>query len=152
MFGKGSTKRHPLLGLHWRQVVGWGALLAAGTAALEWLDYKRVVRTDADQIYIFLIALGALALGIYIGARVIAPPAPLSFDGNPKAQAALGISPRELTVLKALAAGQSNKEIARELHLSPHTVKTHVARLFEKLEAKRRTDAIQKAREIGLLP
>ena len=77
---------------------------------------------------------------------------PPRFDGNPKAQATLGISARELTVLHALAAGRSNKEIARDLDLSPNTVKTHVARLFEKLDVKRRTDAINKARELGIVP
>ena len=54
-------------------------------------------------------------------------------------------------MLAALAAGRSNKEIAAELHVSPNTVKTHVARLFEKLDARRRTDAINKARELGLI-
>ena len=60
------------------------------------------------------------------------------------------ISAREMTVLKELAAGHSNKEIAARLHVSPNTVKTHVARLFEKLGARRRTDAINRAREIGI--
>jgi ATP/maltotriose-dependent transcriptional regulator MalT len=82
---------------------------------------------------------------------VIAPPAAAPFDGNPRALASLGISPRELRVLEELAAGHSNKEIAARLHVSPHTVKTHVARLLEKLEAKRRTDAIARARELGIL-
>jgi ATP/maltotriose-dependent transcriptional regulator MalT len=79
-------------------------------------------------------------------------PADAPFDGNPKAQAALGISPRELAVLQELAAGRSNKEIAIRLAVSPNTVKTHTARLFGKLGAKRRTDAINRARELGLLP
>jgi len=57
------------------------------------------------------------------------------FDGNPKAVASLGISPRELVVLKELAAGRSNKVIARRLEVSPNTVKTHLARLYEKLGA-----------------
>ena len=65
--------------------------------------------------------------------------------------AALGISGRELEVLHALAAGQANKEIARSLGVSPNTVKTHVARLYEKLEAKRRTDAVARARALGIL-
>jgi ATP/maltotriose-dependent transcriptional regulator MalT len=84
--------------------------------------------------------------------RLMAPARPAAFDGNPQALATLGISPRELTVLKSLAAGRSDKEIARELNVSPHTVKTHVRRLFEKLEAKRRTDAVNRARELGILP
>ena len=69
-----------------------------------------------------------------------------------QAQAALGISARELAVLHEIAAGHSNKEIAARLHVSPNTVKTHVARLLEKLGAKRRTDALRRARELGLMP
>lgn len=136
----------------WKPVLGYGVLLALGTLALQWLDYQRFARAHAGDIYIFLIALAFLALGVYIGSRVLHPRAPETFDGNPKAQAALGISARELTVLKALAAGRSNKEIAIELDVSPNTVKTHVAKLFEKLDAKRRTDAINRARELGIVP
>jgi DNA-binding CsgD family transcriptional regulator len=136
----------------WRLVAFYGALLAAGTLALQWLDYQWMARSHAGEIYIALMAAGFLALGVYVGARVFAASRPLSADGNPKAQSALGISPRELTVLQHLAAGRSNKEIAIELDVSPNTIKTHVTRLFEKLEAKRRTDAVNKARQIGLLP
>ncbi len=130
----------------------YSTLLAAGTLALQWLDYQRIVRGHAGDIYIFLIAAAFLALGIVIGARVVAAPTPEPFDGNPKALAALGISTREMAVLKEIAAGRSNKEIAVVLGVSPHTVKTHIARLFEKLGAKRRTDAIARARELGLMP
>jgi ATP/maltotriose-dependent transcriptional regulator MalT len=76
---------------------------------------------------------------------------PASFDGNPKARAALKISASEMTVLEEIAAGRSNKEIAARLNVSPNTVKTHAARLFEKLGAKRRTDAVKKARELGIV-
>jgi DNA-binding CsgD family transcriptional regulator len=137
----------------WKQALGYGALLAAGTLALQWLDYQRLARAHSGDIYIFLIALAFLALGVFIGMRVIGahkPPPP--FDGNPKAQAALGISARELAVLHEIVAGHSNKEIARNLSVSPNTVKTHVARLFEKLQVERRTEAIRKARELGLVP
>ena len=131
----------------------YGALLGAGTLGLQWLDYQHLARAYSRDIYIFLVALAFLALGIYLGARVIganaAKPAP--FNGNPKAQAALGISPRELTVLQEMAAGRSNKEIAARLEVSPDTVKTHVARLFEKLDSRRRTEAINKARELGIV-
>lgn len=140
------------IGPMWKQAIGYGALLAAGTFALQWLDYQRLARAHAGDIYVFLIALAFLVLGIYVGARVLgahAPPAP--FDGNPRAQAALGISARELAVLHEIAAGRSNKEIARALDVSPNTVKTHVARLFEKLDVQRRTDAINKARELGIV-
>ena len=136
----------------WKQVVGYGALLAAGTVALQWLDYQRLARMHASDIYLFLVGAGFLALGIVLGVRVFAAPAPAAFDGNPKARAALGLSERELQVLHELAAGHSNKEIAARLHVSPNTVKTHVARVFEKLGAQRRTEAIRVARELGIVP
>ena len=135
-----------------RRVIFYGAVLAAGTAVLQWLDYQRLARTQFTDIYIVLIAVAFLALGVFLGARVLAGPPPQPFNGNPEVQSTLGISPRELTVLHELAAGRSNKEIATVLGVSPNTVKTHIARLFEKLEAKRRTDAIAKARELGLVP
>ena len=130
----------------------YGVFLAAGALALQWLDYQRLVRAHPGDFALFLTALAFLLLGLFIGARVIAPPAPAPFDGNPRALAALGISPRELKVLEEIAAGHSNKEIARRLGVSPNTVKTHVARLLEKLEAKRRTDAIARARALGIVP
>jgi DNA-binding NarL/FixJ family response regulator len=136
----------------WKRVAIYGALLAAGTLALQWLDYQRLARAHSGDIYIFLIALTFLALGVFVGARVLGAAKPTPFDGNPKAQVALGISPRELTILHEIAAGHSNKEIAARLHVSPNTVKTHVARLFEKLGAKRRTEAIRRARELGIVP
>lgn len=135
-----------------KRIVSYGVLLAAGTLALQWLDYQRLARAHFADIAIFLIAAVFLVLGVVLGVRVFAPPAPLPFDGNPQAQATLGISARELAVLHELAAGRSNKEIAARLHISPNTVKTHVARLYEKLGARRRTDAIARARELGLLP
>jgi DNA-binding NarL/FixJ family response regulator len=137
----------------WKRVVLYGLALAAGTGLLQWLDYRHLARAQSEAVYMTLIALIFLALGIWAGVKLLghrAPPAP-PFDGNPQAQASLGISPRELEVLEQLAAGLSNKEIADKLNVSPHTVKTHVARLYEKLDARRRTEAILKARELGLL-
>ena len=135
------------------QIVLYGALLAAGSFLLSWLDFQRVARTYSFDLYAGLIATAFLALGIYVGIRVFGRrPKPAAFDGNPKAVETLGISPRELAVLRELAAGRSNKEIAQRLAISPNTIKTHTARLFEKLGAKRRTDAINRARELGLLP
>ncbi|PIV33617.1 MAG: helix-turn-helix transcriptional regulator [Lysobacterales bacterium CG02_land_8_20_14_3_00_62_12] len=136
----------------WKRVVGYGALLAAGSLALQWLDYQRLVRLHSGDVYLSLVAAAFLVLGIVLGARVFATAAPVAFDGNPKAQAALGLSERELEVLHELAAGYANKEIALRLHVSPNTIKTHVARLFEKLGAKRRTEAIRRARELGIVP
>lgn len=137
----------------WRRVALYGLALAAGTALLQWLDYRHLARAQSEAVYMTLIALIFLALGVWAGVQLLgrrAPPAE-PFDGNPQAQASLGISPRELEVLEQLAAGLSNKEIADKLHVSPHTVKTHVAKLYEKLDARRRTEAILKARELGLL-
>lgn len=134
-----------------KQLVLYGMLLAAGTLALQWLDYLRLARSHTGDIYLFLLALGFLVLGIYLGVRVFSATRAVPFDGNPKACDALGISARELDVLQEIAAGRSNKEIAAQLHVSPNTVKTHVAKLFEKLGAKRRTDAIHRARELGIL-
>jgi ATP/maltotriose-dependent transcriptional regulator MalT len=73
------------------------------------------------------------------------------FEANTRVQQTLGISEREFQVLELLAAGRSNKEIADGLNVSPNTVKTHVARLFDKLEVRRRTEAIVRARELGML-
>jgi len=137
----------------WKRVALYGLALAAGTGLLQWLDYQRLARAQSETVYVVLIAIAFLALGVWAGIKLLGrralPAEP--FDGNPQAQASLGISPRELEVLEQLAAGLSNKEIADKLHVSPHTVKTHVAKLFEKLGARRRTEAILKARELGLL-
>ena len=135
-----------------RTVLLWALVLAAGAFALQWLEYQYVVRTHSTETYVVLVALAFLGLGIWAGAKLFrrAPPA-AEFMPNTAAQQSLRISDRELEVLSRLAAGHSNKEIARELDVSPNTVKTHVANLFEKLEARRRTEAILRARELGLI-
>jgi DNA-binding CsgD family transcriptional regulator len=135
----------------WKSVAAYGAALAAGALALQWLEYDRLTRLRSGDIYLALVAVAFLALGVFLGARLLVRPKPMPFDGNPQAVASLGISPRELIVLKELAAGHSNKEIARRLEVSPNTVKTHLARLYEKLGAVRRTDAVNRARELGLI-
>jgi DNA-binding CsgD family transcriptional regulator len=132
-------------------ILAWGALLAAGALALDWIAYQRLVRSHASDLYLFLVAAAFLIVGLLVGAKVLAARPRGAFDGNPQALATLGISAREREVLDLLAAGLANKEIAERLGVSPHTVKTHVARLLEKLEAKRRTDAIARARALGIL-
>lgn len=129
----------------------YGLLLAAGTFALEWLEFRFLVRSHAVEAYVALVAGGFLFLGVWLGAKFRRPPA-APFTANTRVQETLGISGRELEVLDLLAAGQSNKEIARRLELSPNTVKTHVTSLLTKLEARRRTEAILRARELGMLP
>lgn len=135
----------------WRRAAIYGLALAAGAAALQWLEYFAFARAQPSAVYVALIAAAFLGLGVFVGARLFAPsPAPKD-HGNPQALAALGISARELEVLQELAAGRSNKEIAAVLGVSPNTIKTHVARLLDKLGARRRTEAIAKARELGLV-
>ncbi|RZA17051.1 MAG: response regulator transcription factor [Lysobacteraceae bacterium] len=143
----------PRFAIPWTQLALYAALLAAGTLALQWLDYLRLVRSAPAALLDGALATGFLVLGAWLGTRLLGRrrSRPVE-DGNPAALTALGISPRELEVLREIAAGHSNKEIALRLHVSPNTVKTHVARLLEKLEARRRTDALRKARELGLVP
>ena len=135
-----------------RTILVYGAVLAAGTFVLEWLQFRLLVRTHAVEAYVVLVAAAFLGLGVWLGAKLFrrVPAAP--FVPNTRVQETLGISGRELEVLGLLAAGGSNKEIARRLEVSPNTVKTHLTKLFAKLEARRRTEAIQKARELGMIP
>lgn len=136
-----------------KTVLIYGIALAAGAVLLQWLEYQIWARTHADSIYIALIAAAFMGLGIWVGRRLFrGEPHAGEFTPNERAQASLGITERERQVLQLLADGRSNKEIAARLGLSPNTVKTHVARLFEKLRVARRTEAIGLARELGLVP
>lgn len=126
--------------------------LAAGAFLLQWLQYNYLVHTFPTEIYIGLIALGFAALGVWAGMRLARRPASATFEKNTAALASLGITPREQEVLALLAAGKSNKEIAQKLGVSPNTVKTQVASLYQKLEVQRRTQAVQKARELAIIP
>lgn len=132
-------------------MLAYGLALAALAFLLEWLDYKHAIRAWTTEFYSALIAIIFIALGIWVGNRLTARPRQ-SFARNYAAIASLGISARECEVLEMLAAGHANKVIARRLDISPNTVKTHVARLFEKLEVASRTQAISKARELEILP
>ena len=135
-----------------RTIFIYGAVIAVAAVALQWLEYKYLTRVFATEFYIFLLALGFTALGVWVGSRLTARRAPAAFERNTAALASLGVTDREYEVLTLLAGGGTNKEIARQLNLSPNTVKTHVARLYEKLEVERRTQAVQKARELSLIP
>jgi DNA-binding CsgD family transcriptional regulator len=134
-----------------KRVLIYGVALAAGALALQWLEYRAFALEHGGEIAVLCIALAFLTLGVFIGVRLFGPAGGSARPGNPEAQAALGISAREREVLLELAEGRTNKEIAARLNVSPNTVKTHVARLYEKLEARRRTEAIAKARALGLL-
>lgn len=130
----------------------YGAAIAALSLVLAWADWRRMSREWSTEFYIVIIAMVFAALGIWLGNRLTPKAAAPEFIRNDRAIASLGISPRECEVLEKLAQGRANKLIARDLDISPNTVKTHLARLFEKLEANNRTEAIAKARELGLLP
>ena len=134
-----------------RIILIYGALLAAGAFGLQWLEFQFVVRTHATETYLLLVALAFMGLGIWVGLRLFRRPPAAPFEPNLKVRETLGISDREFEVLTLLAAGRSNKEIANQLDVSHNTIKTHVASLFEKLEANRRTEAISRARELGML-
>lgn len=95
----------------WKPVVGYGALLAAGTLALQWLDYQRLVQMHSGDVYLFLVAAAFLVLGIVLGVWVFAAPQPTAFAATRGAGGA-GAEWRELEVLHELAADHSNTEIA----------------------------------------
>jgi DNA-binding NarL/FixJ family response regulator len=133
-----------------RTILVYGVILAAGTSALQWLEYRLLVQSHSTEVYVALIAVAFLGLGVFVGARLFRR-VPSAFEVNTRALTTLGISARELEVLELLAAGRSNKEIAGQLDVSPNTVKTHVAKLYDKLEVKRRTEAILRARELGMI-
>ena len=135
-----------------RTILIYGALLALGTFALEWLQFRLLVQRHAVEAYVALVAVAFMGLGVWLGVKLFRRDPGAPFVANERAQGALGISGRELEVLELLAAGRSNKEIARQLEVSPNTVKTHVTRLLAKLDARRRTEAIQRARELGVIP
>jgi DNA-binding NarL/FixJ family response regulator len=133
-----------------RTILFYGAFLALGAFALSWLEYRFLVQRYSLEVYVALVALAFLGLGVWVGSRFRRPP-PTAFEANTRVQETLGISGRELEVLELLAAGRSNKEIAKRLEVSPNTVKTHVGKLYDKLEVKRRTEAILRARELGMI-
>jgi DNA-binding NarL/FixJ family response regulator len=135
-----------------RLILIYGLILAVLAVGLQWLEFQYLVRTHATETYVVLVALAFLGLGVWAGARLFHRKAPQAeFTPNTQAQQSLKISARELEVLELLATGQSNKQIAQALAVSPNTVKTHLANLFEKLDASRRTEALLKARELGLI-
>lgn len=135
-----------------RTVLLWALVLAVGAFALQWLEYRFLVRAFSWQVYVGLIGVAFAAGGVWIGWKLAARARPETFARNDAALASLGLTGQEVKVLERLAAGRSNKEIARDLGLSPNTVKTHVANLYAKLEVSRRTQAIGKARDLALIP
>ncbi len=132
-------------------------------AVLKWTEYRFLVIDHSIEIYGALTAVTFAVLGIWLGVRLtgkrqtivvkeVLVPAGDPFTPNETKQEDLGITPRELEVLGLMAQGMSNREIAGRLYVSENTVKTHSSRVFDKLGAKRRTQAVQLGKEFGLLP
>lgn len=135
-----------------RTLIIYALVLASAAFALDWLEYRHATQSLSTEIYVALLAAGFIALGIWVGQRLTPRPLPASFVRNDAAARSLGLTPRECEILEMLASGQSNKELARTLAISPNTVKTHLARIYEKLEVERRVQAIEKARCLALIP
>src|SRR5687767_12870658 len=154
-----------------KTVLGYGLLGGVLVAALKFVEYRFLVLEHSLEIYGGIVALLFAGLGIWLGLKLTRTretvvvrevPVPVEvqvpvrvtgpFERNEPRLQQLGITPRELEILEAIAAGLSNREIAERLFVSENTVKTHTARLFDKLSAKRRTQAVQLAKEAGLIP
>ena len=128
---------------------------------LKLVEYRFLVIQHSIEIYGGLIALLFAVLGIWLGLRltknketviVREVPAPQFFTLNETRLREFGITRRELEILELIANGLSNREIAEKLFVSENTVKTHSSRLFNKLSARRRTQAVQMGKELGLIP
>ena len=133
-----------------RSILLYALALAAVAFALQWVEYQYLTRAFTTEIYIFLIGVGFTALGLWLGRALTGSSKAPEFTLNEAALKSLGITQREHAVLEQMADGQSNKEIAQSLHVSPNTVKTHVSRLYEKLDVNQRVQAVQKAKELQL--
>lgn len=138
-----------------RTVLLYGISLAVLVAILKYIEYRFIVRDMSMEIYIGIIAVMFTALGIWAGPRLTRRKVVLvdpNFVLNETELQRRGISKREHEVLELMAKGHSNQEIADKLFVSVNTVKTHLSNLFLKLEAARRTQAIQRAKELRLIP
>jgi DNA-binding CsgD family transcriptional regulator len=129
--------------------------------ALKLTEYRFLVVEHSVEIYGGLVAALFSGLGIWLGLTLTrkkaqaspqpaVPAAPFVVDE--KRINELTITPRELEILGLIAGGLSNKEIADRLFVSENTVKTHASRVFDKLGAKRRTQAVQLGKEARLIP
>ncbi|MCY7350862.1 MAG: response regulator transcription factor [Cytophagaceae bacterium] len=147
-----------------RTFLAYGLSLGSLLALMTWAKYRLLVADHATELYVLLVAVLFISVGIWAGLRWSAPrivpicPTPevpiQQTQPHPSRQKLLerhGISPREWEVLVCLAQGLSNEEIAQKLFVSANTVKTHLGNVYSKLNVSRRTQAIEKARTLGLL-
>ncbi len=139
--------------------------LAAGLliAGLRFIEYRWLVLEHSVEIYGGLIAALFAGLGIWLGLKLTRPTetvvvrevevsAPPTFVRDEARLQSLGITPRELQILQLIAEGLSNREIADRLFVTENTVKTHSSRVFDKLGARRRTQAVQLGKAQRLIP
>ncbi|MBL8979975.1 MAG: response regulator transcription factor [Gemmatimonadetes bacterium] len=137
-----------------------GGLLIAG---LKLIEYRWLVVEHSVEIYGALVAAVFAAVGIWLGLRLTRPKesvvvreilveASATFTRDERKLESLGITPRELEILELIALGLSNREIAERVNVSENTVKTHSSRVFMKLGARRRTQAVQLGKDLRLIP
>ena len=133
-------------------------ILAALIGLLKFLEFRYIVRALSLELYMGLLAVFFTAVGVWTGLKltrkkqiVLADPQ-VPFSISEENVKNLGISKRELEVLELIAAGLTNQEIADKLFVSLNTIKTHSSNLFIKLEVKRRTQALQRAKTLHLIP
>ena len=143
-----------------RQIILYSISLALLLLFMQYFHYRLVLIRHTESVYTGVVALVCCAAGIWAGNQIAGKwnrkqPAVVPEKEQPapdeKALAALNITPREYEVLQLIAEGLSNQEIAERLFLSLNTVKTHTSNVFSKLDVQRRTQAIQKAKEMGIL-
>src|SRR5215469_5408398 len=146
-----------------RHVLIYGIVGGIVITLLQWMQYRFLVVDHSLEIYGALIAATFAILGIWLGLKLTRPkekilikevpvPSAQPFVLDEKKREDLGITRRELDILELIAQGLSNREIAEKLFVSENTVKTHSSRVFDKLGARRRTQAVQLWKEFGLLP
>ncbi|MDX1672412.1 MAG: response regulator transcription factor [Balneolaceae bacterium] len=141
------------MSVRYTHIAMYGIALALLAILLDLLNYYYLVRIFSPEFYIVCIALFFAAVGVWVGRKLTSNDFKSSpFSQNKKALAELEITDRELEVLKLIAAGYSNQQIADQLYISIHTVKSHVSSLLDKMNVNRRTQAIRKAQKLQLIP
>lgn len=144
-----------------RTIIIYGFALAALTAMLKLIEYKYFMRDLSLEVYISVIAVFFAVLGVWAGTKLmnkktivkeVAVLVNADYVHDEAKLEKLGISHREHEVLELMSFGMSNQEIADKLFISLSTVKTHAANLYVKLDVKRRTQAVQRAKELQLIP